>query len=1153
MSPECKKCMESGLCKKKAGLPILLTRYAVGFKDSAPKLSGKFKVEESIELGKGGMYTQRLIRSGYLYVVDNKDRWQGYFVTNDAFLIPLPVPSSASDPDFDASKKPCQAFNYAMAGMLTIPNPDQVETIWIAFSDVAWSEDVWERYKDKGYRTHMRQFNVKKWCSGDFAFNDHAGKIGELGKHVTDFAEGVKLENFRFNDRHPSRSRIHPFPLLGRCGTSFWRTSDPDKPFVSIEEFQKLEEDEKSSISGLKKEDGSKNWPIPAGADEQIIAACERVLPGMGVIIALDDPAGITADISELVGAHSDGFENNKEYSRKLAASRNIVSLRTAIHNSVQGEFDTKIAIFESQVNYRKSKGRNPPEMTLENEEVKKVFREWLRYEQEDAWNKYEYVDYNKGFLTTPRTKFRSQFDQKLHGKNVVVEKPSAPKRIDEEARVAFIKEFNKKRAEFEIEIIKPLAEAHALWLESKSLANHFIRNASTKDSAQSGPFVGLLSWVIGMMSNHSPTKKILLKWMDGKLTDKENLLLRCSVLNQDSLCESVEKLSGRMEEVKAKYKSLLAEMERKASGADADKIISPEDRSKLKDFEGTFTASFAEAFKDFGKVISNAYAIEPPDPKKYDALNKPLPEVPPPPKASPLPKAPAPLPAFAPLPEVTPFNTLFAQILNPMVEHLNSLPPGKNSMFSLALDAHEGTKHADFVIEGTKKTLAEKTARSIGRKADMPGGMEAKGRMGLRPTVRIQIDALFPNTPDTERIAIRVRVDVGAFAGVYDTPDLTNRHAADCMRMAIGTMEFKATALGDIDGIHKLTTRQNILTLVRATVEAEKAEKIQRQADAVKAEQERLAAAEAERKRLTAEAQKKAGEQHKAQVDARETEIAARKKAVETHGRAVDEHKRAVDAETRRIQAAEAARENAISERKQAELKQQQLRLELEAEQHRNNIKTVQGDRVAGVHSAVGLGLSVLSLHCIWKRLAVKPDWDNPLDIGTRFTVALASTVGSLADITARTISAAEDYAKSNKVRQYAKGFNAQAGAKLLWAAKWFGIGASAGAFFIDVSDAFKAGSEGSYLMFGLHGVSAGVGAYAAYYQFLTRAPKIHVVYALLIATFAINQVIVHMKGDDLQQYLNRCAFSNITGKNGKANWTAEQEERQFEKASKL
>jgi len=1113
---DCKQCKESGLCKDKTGLPIFLTRYAIAPKKSpeidalfekgapittlvnpntydqrsydisdakAPALSGNFEVSDNILLGSGAEYSQRLLRSGYVYWVDNKNRWQAYFVTEDAFLTPIPVPSSPDDPAINTEKKPCNAYNYAKAAAITIPNPEQVDTIWIAFSDVEWTEDVWERHADVGYRNrHMRVFQVKEWVLNSLQ-QKHVAPIAELEKHVADYS-GANENTFRFS---PAKGRT---PLLRR--ESFLSRNYIDIPHPNGEVLS-MDIQEFPDFHREKVQAGEK-WPmsiiladLPASQKspaQQVVIGFDRILPGKGVIIALDDPVGIASDFSSLVNLWVDTFNGQEQYARGRAASESIVALRTAVYE----EAKRRVIEWgdEEQFDLR---------LNLDQEDNRKYLLEKMHFVQETDWMKYEYVDYSTGVFTSTSTydgveltasdEHRAryaQWTQRVNGKKgadgkeIVVQKPNLPKRFFEENRKKFLEEADAKFASFETLVIKPLAAAHAKWLKSKTLANRFICNFSTVDPAQAGLYVDLLSRVIGTLHNQPDTWQVLLDWMNGKLTDEEDLLLRGCILNQDSLCTEVTVLSEKLEALKAEYKSLLEEMQRKANGPDADKPISPADRERLNKFEAIWTSNYSAASNAFDKVIANAYAITPVESGKASGQ------------------------ALAP---VTPFNVLFAQISATALRHLEALPAGNSSHFTTTLNAIERTTDISTVIEGKKSALTESIAKKLANTQNMPG----QKMNGLRGLIRAEVERLFSSADPTEKVAVRIRMDVAALSQIYNDPSITNREASEITRMVFGTMEFRATELNDVHDIHKLKSKENLLQHVRSQIATGKAAKLAALMDEMNAENERL------RQVHVAEQERLRNLSHEARDAATNEQNSLQERAAQIQQRELE------------------TREN-----------------NKKLQEQYNRIQTIKGDAVAGVYSGISLAFSALALASIWKRLSIKPDWDNPLEVRTRFTVAAISTLGSLSDVVAKTTKAAEDYTKAGRVYRYAKSFNSVAHTKLDWISRRFGVTAAIGAAVLDISDGYKAYQSGNILLLGLYGTSAIIGVSAVIYQVATKVPKAPIVWGLLLATFAINQIIVSVREGEYHKYLERCAF----GKD-KANWTAKEEEENFIKATNL
>jgi hypothetical protein len=88
----------------KRGLPLLIARYALAPAAAGAPKTRVFDTGSSKPLlapdPKLAHYTRRLLRPGYLYVYDEKrQRWQGYFVNQDAYLMQFD-PSKPMPPSF---------------------------------------------------------------------------------------------------------------------------------------------------------------------------------------------------------------------------------------------------------------------------------------------------------------------------------------------------------------------------------------------------------------------------------------------------------------------------------------------------------------------------------------------------------------------------------------------------------------------------------------------------------------------------------------------------------------------------------------------------------------------------------------------------------------------------------------------------------------------------------------------------------------------------------------------------------------------------------------------------------------------------------------------------------------------------------------------
>jgi hypothetical protein len=526
-TPECPvKCK---MCDKK-GLPILLTRYAIAPKEAnAPALSGDFAITPAIDSGTDVTYTQRLLRPGYLYQYDEaRKKWQGYLVTEDAYFMPFMLPKKnphmpvfRSDntplttidpktqklnvcapgkkvgaitpdgcitvPDAAAIKAvPCAPEkNGLIAGCVTIPEAEKAGIVWFAFSDVEWTEAVFQRHQDAAYRArHMRAFNVATWLGGK---HPHACNAKAVAETVADYHDNL------YKDR-AYRDHI----------TGHIHDSPPKKSASAIAPV--------ASFVFQKDHFSWSNAPLQKRCHAQgnkLIQAFDKLYPDKGAILALDDPAGIVIDLAGLSTAlavkYGEATQNAHE--RELKINDIIVAMREEMRNAnVSRTLDaSKSAMPPGGVGISAhgkslSSMRRPPDDSLERA-------------HQGAWAKYE-DKYNEA----ERDKFMAKIRQDAE-------------------------DFNKKH-------IIPLSRAHVAWMTSKPMEEYFSTNFDRCHAGSGDAYVAQVSACIGNTQAYPDSQALYDKWLDGKLDDPGNFLLRAFVCNQDEYAEKIKPLLGKPLEV---------------------------------------------------------------------------------------------------------------------------------------------------------------------------------------------------------------------------------------------------------------------------------------------------------------------------------------------------------------------------------------------------------------------------------------------------------------------------------------------------------------------------------------------------------------------------------------------------------------------------
>jgi len=454
---ECKtKCP---MCDKR-GLPVLLTRYVIAPVEAhARQVSGDFAVSRNIPLGDHAIYTQRLLRSGYLYVHDEKQKkWEAYFVSPDAYLMPIALPAEdrltptvTGNPE---EIRPCSRNASAtVAGCITISSPEKAGIVWLAFSDVEWTSGVLALHQEATYRAkHMRAFDVKKWLAS--TKHAHAGKVDQVASVVAEYVRTVPAQAFDFS---PARKAM-------RLG----------------------------SQSG-----------------QSLIDNCETMMPGKGVIVAVDDPAGIAMDLGTLMDHKLHQFSLAQQH--PLAVSTAIIGLKESIeHQAELAELDAARTLQSRML------GENPLIGMTERgrkmlDRAGTVSRQDLEKCRLSAWDKY-------------------------------LKKPDGKPRYKESQRQTFQKKYDNDLKKFSDTQIAPLAIAHSQWMQCSDMAENFACNFDEKNIESGKVYTSVLNLCIGNTQDKIACSEVYEKWLAGSVSDKKNLLLRGLLLNQEEFTEVVAK-----------------------------------------------------------------------------------------------------------------------------------------------------------------------------------------------------------------------------------------------------------------------------------------------------------------------------------------------------------------------------------------------------------------------------------------------------------------------------------------------------------------------------------------------------------------------------------------------------------------------------------
>ena len=180
---------------KREGLPILFTRYAVGYSSRSEGLSllDKFKPTGKFQPQPGGVsintarYGVRMLRAGYLYLrIERRGllEWEGYAIHPHGYLKQFPVmlPQQA-ETKIACARDARQANN----SLVWIKDAKNVKSLWYAFHPDPIDPAHLKREIEPNPAKYMQQFDVAGWLGGNTGQADSM-QPAQLDKQVLEYA-----------------------------------------------------------------------------------------------------------------------------------------------------------------------------------------------------------------------------------------------------------------------------------------------------------------------------------------------------------------------------------------------------------------------------------------------------------------------------------------------------------------------------------------------------------------------------------------------------------------------------------------------------------------------------------------------------------------------------------------------------------------------------------------------------------------------------------------------------------------------------------------------------------------------------------------------------------------------------------------------------
>lgn len=477
-------------CARK-GVLIYPVRYAIacpaGAAD-APGLAGNFKIEGApADIGKA-KYTLRSMREGYLYAYDEKrGTLRAWVVTRTGQLWNFDVghlPPAPASIKFNCQNQADATFSRCID--IAHQSGNVATNIWIGWTSVVWTKALIAKVGDPAWRAkHMQCINVPALVAETAA---HTGQFANTSKQVAHFgmSEDALEKAFAFSNTSFKQDRFQ-----SNLRTTIEMTMATHAPY------------------------------------------------NKGYIVALNDPVGITNDLSELTIPSVDaGFNED------IARGKMVYELLQTAEQGLRDEAKKGVSQAATVAAYYAA---NP-----ERDVYTGVRTLWTvlkaggqkKYEEKVAADKKKYGDHMVG-------QQRAAADHAWE--EVTID--GTRKLLDETRISAFPKLYSDTLKAFEPEYQK-LARIHHAWLTSPLLANWLDGVHDSTDIRSGYAYSESVMQCIGAGVNTDVCSQQLFTWLNsGKLSDHRNLYGRGLLFNQETLVKAAE---PKLKNKDIKYEELL-------------------------------------------------------------------------------------------------------------------------------------------------------------------------------------------------------------------------------------------------------------------------------------------------------------------------------------------------------------------------------------------------------------------------------------------------------------------------------------------------------------------------------------------------------------------------------------------------------------------
>lgn len=239
---------------------------------------------------------------------------------------------------------------------------------------------------------------------------------------------------------------------------------------------------------------------------KSLVDSFDAMRLGKGLIVTLPDPVGIVQELAVLMKHSLDRFMDGPQYRRRLAASAAISQFEATIKRQGEiSEIDSAEALADEQTRINPLGHLLSASQRMATDKIRNVTVSEATRNANSSWEKYA-------------------------------------KKFDNTKRADWVRSFNSKLIDHDKRYISPLAISHVSWMKSSAMINYFECNYDDQSIESGLVYASVVAGCIDCTQDKQACAELYDEWLQGKIDDRKNILLRGMIFNLKNVADEVKK-----------------------------------------------------------------------------------------------------------------------------------------------------------------------------------------------------------------------------------------------------------------------------------------------------------------------------------------------------------------------------------------------------------------------------------------------------------------------------------------------------------------------------------------------------------------------------------------------------------------------------------